>query len=307
MPRLKMKMSKGFTIINNTILRDSSIGSSPRGTYVTMLSMADGWNFTVRGLAKIMGEGVTKISNSLHVLEEKHYLKRVRVYENGRIVDWDYYLYDEPYPFDTADDKGSKPATQDSDLQDTDILDTENLNQVIQDFEKQYAYKRTNKEKSIKEISCEEESIDQSASNSDKAVTNAYKSDGSTDGYAKDQKIYTDIVKENIGFYDLSDWLGDEEEAEEIVQMIVRQICSKKPSEHICSQDFPREVVKSAMLKVDIIALENAIEQIKQTDNVRNYEKYLISTLFNEANGRHFKENSEARWADFAVKRDFGE
>ena len=90
MPRLKMKMSKGFTIINNTILRDSSIGSSPRGTYVTMLSMADGWNFTVRGLAKIMGEGVTKISNSLHVLEEKHYLKRVRVYENGRIVDWDY-------------------------------------------------------------------------------------------------------------------------------------------------------------------------------------------------------------------------
>ncbi|MCR5599414.1 MAG: hypothetical protein K6G33_01530 [Ruminococcus sp.] len=41
------------------------------------------------------------------------------------------------------------------------------------------------------------------------------------------------------------------------------------------------------------ICLENASEQIKHTDNVRNYEKYLISTLFNEANGRRFKENAE--------------
>ena len=37
--------------------------------------------------------------------------------------------------------------------------------------------------------------------------------------------------------------------------------------------EFPREVIKSAMLKVDRICLENAIEQIKQTDNVRNYER----------------------------------
>ena len=60
------------------------------------------------------------------------------------------------------------------------------------------------------------------------------------------------------------------------------------------------------MLKVDRICLENAIEQIKQTDNVRNFERYLISTLFNEANGKRFKENATDRWADYAVKRDFG-
>ena len=33
---------------------------------------------------------------------------------------------------------------------------------------------------------------------------------------------------------------------------------------------------------------------------------YLISTLFNEANGKRFKENAEGRWAEYAVKRDFG-
>lgn len=114
------------------------------------------------------------------------------------------------------------------------------------------------------------------------------------------------MVKTNIEFPYFAEWLGDEEEAEEIVQMIVRRICSRKKTERICGQDFPREVVKSAMLKVDINVLENAIEQMKRTDNVRNYESYLISTLFNEANGKRFKENAEGRWAEYAVKRDFG-
>lgn len=34
------------------------------------------------------------------------------------------------------------------------------------------------------------------------------------------------------------------EELDEIVQMIVRAICSRKKTERICGQDFPREVIK---------------------------------------------------------------
>ena len=56
---------------------------------------------------------------------------------------------------------------------------------------------------------------------------------------------------------------------------------------------------------LDHEAVKNAIEQMKRADNVRNYESYLISTLFNEANGKRFKENAEGRWAEYAVKRDF--
>lgn len=119
-------------------------------------------------------------------------------------------------------------------------------------------------------------------------------------------KIYTEVVKENIDFDYFVEWLGDEEEAEEIVQMMVRQICSRKKTERICGEDFPREVVKSSMLKVDIVVLQNALEQIKQIDGVKKKEPYLISTLFNEANNKHYNENAEGRWAEYAVKRDFG-
>ena len=119
-------------------------------------------------------------------------------------------------------------------------------------------------------------------------------------------------MKSNIENDDYALWAEESDDymtvrdLNEIVQMIVRAICFRKKTERICGQEFPREVIKSAMLKVDRICLENAIEQIKQTDNVRNYERYLISTLFNEANGRSFRENAETRSVDYAVKRDLG-
>ena len=128
----------------------------------------------------------------------------------------------------------------------------------------------------------------------------------------QEKEIYTKVVKSNIENDDYALWAEDSDgymtvsELDDIVQMIVRAICSRRKTERICGQEFPCEVIKSAMLKVDRICLENAIEQIKQNDNVRNYERYLISTLFNKANGRSFKENAETRSVDFAVKRDLG-
>ena len=125
-------------------------------------------------------------------------------------------------------------------------------------------------------------------------------------------ELKTEVVKSNIEYADYALWAEESngymsvDELDEIVQMIVRAICSRKKTERICGQEFPREVIKAAMLKVDRICLKNAIEQMKQTDNVRNYERYLISTLFNKANGRSFRENAEDRSVDYAVKRDFG-
>ena len=213
---------------------------------------------------------------------------------------------------DTYDEDGDvstvsvKKAPQGAEKQGIENLPLEILPIEIQAVENQG---QINTKKKIKknQILSDQVSINQSPSDSEKVVENVEsQTDGLIDGYISEKEVYTDVVKTNIEFPYFAEWLGDEEEAEEIVQMIVRRICSRKKTERICGQDFPREVVKSAMLKVDINVLENAIEQMKRTDNVRNYESYLISTLFNEANGKRFKENAEGRWAEYAVKRDFG-
>lgn len=54
MPKLKKKLTENFTIINNTVLRDKRMGCTERGAYVTLVSMADDWNFSIRGLAVVV-------------------------------------------------------------------------------------------------------------------------------------------------------------------------------------------------------------------------------------------------------------
>ena len=315
MPKLKKKLTGNFTIISNVVLRDRRMGCTERGAYVTLMSMADDWNFSIRGLAAIMPDGVSKISAALKKLETFGYLRRERVFENGKIKDWVYYIYDEPCNGTTPDSGDVENSdffdSQDTDLSDTDNQDAENQHQEETHLEKPHDYIITKEEKSKKEVSCDQVSIDQSASAYETTVEKS-SDDGSIDGYIREKEIYTEVVKSNIEYDDYAFWAMDSDgymtvdELDEIVQMLVRAICSGKKTERICGQDYPREVIKSAMLKVDRVCLENAIEQIKQTDNVRNYERYLISTLFNEANGRNFKENAETRNVEYAVKRDFG-
>ena len=74
MPKLKKKLTGNFTIINNTVLRDKRMGCTERGAYVTLVSMADDWNYSIRGLAAIMPDGVTKISCALKRLEMLGYI-----------------------------------------------------------------------------------------------------------------------------------------------------------------------------------------------------------------------------------------
>lgn len=86
-------------------------------------------------------------------------------------------------------------------------------------------------------------------------------------GYVSEQTVYSDVVRQDIDYPNFSEWFGDEK-AEEIVQMIIRQICSRKKTERICGQNFPREIIKSAMLKVDIEVLQITIEQIQRIDSI---------------------------------------
>ena len=71
-------------------------------------------------------------------------------------------------------------------------------------------------------------------------------------------------------------------------------------------QKYPREVVKSAMLKLNIYHVQNVIQQMEEVLNIRNYEAYLISSLYNEVISYNFKRNAESRAISYNVGRMFG-
>ena len=320
----RVNKNANYTVMSNYHLRSTNLSLKAIGLLSKVLSLPENWDYSISGLTAICKEKETAIKAALDELKHWGYLVVTKLMPNetnsGRIeYVYDFYEYSEKdtpdadqNDDDTYDEDGDvstvsvKKGSQGAGKQGIENLPLEILPIEIQAVENQG---QINTKKKIKknQILSDQVSINQSPSDSEKAVENVEsQTDGLIDGYISEKEVYTDVVKTNIEFPYFAEWLGDEEEAEEIVQMIVRRICSRKKTERICGQDFPREVVKSAMLKVDINVLENAIEQMKRTDNVRNYESYLISTLFNEANGKRFKENAEGRWAEYAVKRDFG-
>ncbi len=318
----RVNKNANYTVMSNYHLRSMNLSLKAIGLLSKVLSLPENWDYSIAGLTSICKEKETAIRAALKELKDWGYLTVTKMMPNetasGRIeYVYDFYEYSEKdkhaetqYSTDAYAEDGDtevsseKNPRQVAEKQGIENLHLENLQVEIQGVENQRQLNTKEKIKK-KQVQKDEISIHQSSpQGEDKAVEN--QTDGLTDKYISERKVYTEVVKSNINFFSFSEWLDDEQEAEEIVQIIVRAICSQKPTERICGQEFPREVVKSAMLKVDIICLENAIEQIKQTDDVRNFERYLLSTLFNEANNRHFKENAGNRWAEYAVKRDFG-
>lgn len=308
MPKLKKKVSRDFTTIHNAMVRDRNLGATERGVLLTMLSLPDSWDFSIKGLTAILPDGYTKISTALKKLEKAGYLIRERIYSDGKICDWEYTFSDEPMISQNIE------SVEDDIIfcpQESEKQETENLIQDSQKLEKRRTNKINNNQIKNNQVFMNQISINQSETDSGKTVEN--QNDGLMDGYTGEKQIYTEVVRSNIEYDEYREWINlfangymTVNELDEIVEIIVRAICSRKPVECICGQDFPREVIKSAMLKVDRTCLEHAIDAMKRTDNIRNHERYLLSTLFNEANNKHFKSNAENRNVNYAIQRDFG-
>ena len=87
---------KDYTLIENACLRDKALDIAERGLLVTMLSLPDSWDFNGVGLSSILPCGKSKVYSTLNKLETAGYLKRRRVYENGKVSDWEYHICGRP-------------------------------------------------------------------------------------------------------------------------------------------------------------------------------------------------------------------
>ncbi|MCR5727874.1 MAG: helix-turn-helix domain-containing protein [Lachnospiraceae bacterium] len=82
---LKNKTQADFTQISNTILADKTMSMRERGVLCTLCSLADGWQFSVEGLATLCLDGKDAIRKSIDQLEELGYLTRTKTRDaNGK-------------------------------------------------------------------------------------------------------------------------------------------------------------------------------------------------------------------------------
>ncbi len=267
----RVEKNKNYTTMSNYHLRDPDLSNKARGLLSTMLSLPDNWDYTTRRLAKICKDGVNGITAQLKELEQYGYLIRNRIRDtSGRIVDMEYIIYERPHP---ASPDTEKPDMVKPDMvkPDTGLPRPETPAQINID-------KRSTDE-TITDLSSTHSIPSDETRPSVLAALEAKRKETEY----RDTDVYREIIKENIGYdYLLSDLPYDHDRLEEILELLVETVCSTKKYIRVAGSDYPAEVVRSRLLKLDMEHIKFVFDCLKEnTTKIRNIKQYLLTTLYN--------------------------
>ena len=102
------------------------------------------------------------------------------------------------------------------------------------------------------------------------------------DGMAE-RRSYESYFRDALEFeYLLQQYPYDRETLQEILDLLVDTICTKREYIRIASDDRPRDVVKSRFMKLDSSHIQYVLDCLKEnTTDVRNIKQYLLAALYN--------------------------
>ena len=94
---------------------------------------------------------------------------------------------------------------------------------------------------------------------------------------------YRGLIRENIGYDDfVREHPYDAAQLDEMVELMVETVCSKKKNIRVAGNDFPQAVVKSRLLKLDGEHIRFVFDCLREnTTQVRNMKQYLLTVLYN--------------------------
>lgn len=271
----RVEKNRGYTVMSNHHLKDTSLTLKSKGLLSMMLSLPDEWNYTTRGLAAICKEGVDSIGSALRELEKQGYIIRNQLRDSrGRISDTEYIIYEQPqHNPDTPAPDTDTPDTENPylDNSDTDEPYLENPAQLITNR------LTTNQEKKdllITEVSNPNQSY-LAGGTSTTAET------GLDWMGCENITELRELVLDNLE-YEFVRKTHDRERLDEIVDIIVETLCSTKPIINISGEEYPARLVKEKLLRLDSSHIDYVFECLQKTTTyVRNIKRYLLATLFN--------------------------
>ena len=269
----RIEKTRDYTVMSNHHLRDKSLSLKAKGLLSLMLSLPEEWDYTTKGLARICKDGVDSICAGVRELEEHGYVIRQRVRNpNGQLGAIEYTILEQPRPPEPEKPKRENP-----------VLDNpEQAYPVLEEPEQgnpaQLNTNRSSKEKSKKDLSSTEGS--NPVLSSPKAPRG---SDGMGRDWMRERESYRELILENIEYdYLIQNHRLDRDRLDELVELMVDTVCSRRETIRIAGDDYPAEVVKSRFLKLDSSHIEYVLDRMREnTTYVRNIKKYLLAALYN--------------------------
>ncbi len=263
----RIEKTRDYTVMSNYHLRDRLLSLKTKGLLSLMLSLPEDWDYTMKGLARICKDGIDSISGGIRELETHGYLVRARVRnENGQLGSIEYTILEQPKePAQTPAPIREKPIRENP-IQVKPMLDA-----PIQENPAQLNTKEQNKELSITQGS----SPIPSSPPTPRERTGR-------DGM-RERESYRELILENIEYDILTQNAQlDKARLDELVELMVDTVCSKRQTIRIAGDDYPAEVVKSRFLKLAASHIEYILDRMREnTTYVRNIKKYLLAALYN--------------------------
>ena len=289
----RVEKTRDYTVMSNHHLRNTDLSLKAKGLLSLMLSLPENWDYTTKGLACICKDGIDSINSGVKELEVNGYVIRRRLRnEKGQLTTTEYTIFEQPQTLDMTDTppKGENPIldnpilgnkTQEKPILEnpilgkpkqaepilgnphqlsTNILNTNSLNTDLLNMEVSNPYPsnlyQSNKEPQEKKMRYDEIGCDSPAE-------------------------IKKMVLENIEYRYIKD-NHNRERLDEIVDLMVETLCSTKATINVAGDDYPAQLVKEKLLRINCLHIDYVFECLdKTTTYIRNIRRYLLATLFN--------------------------
>ena len=266
----RVERTHNYTVMSNYHLRDKSLSLKAKGLLSQMLSLPEDWDYTLAGLARINAEGKDAIRAAVNELEKAGYVTRSRTRdEKGRLSGAEYIIREQPVF--SAEPALEEPVSGNPTLEETAQLNKDKNKKPDSQNTESFPFPSAPSTAHVPASVEQPEAKEKKRKNHRESV-----SQGEMDAYRE-------LIRENID-YDgfLRDRPYDTGQLDEMVELMVEAVCSKKKNIRVAGNDFRQAVVKSRLLKLDGEHIRFVFDCLREnTTQVRNMKQYLLTVLYN--------------------------
>lgn len=268
----RVQKTEDYTVMSNYHLRDKGLSLKAKGLLSQMLSLPEDWDYTLSGLSYINKESKDAIRSAVKELETAGYvIRRQTIDANGKFSVNEYIIYERPVavpplPIPSSGAPLSEnPTTGKPSSENPTQLNTKKSNTEKQNTDGQNT-----------------DSLPIPSAPSQQQIRQTERKRKETMS-SESMELYREMILENIE-YDLLKKQVDPytEDLDEIVELMVETVCSNRESTRVAGSDFPHEVVKSRLLKLNSEHISFVMQCMREnTTKIRNMKQYLLTALFN--------------------------
>ena len=321
---IKQEVTENFFMLSNMIMMDGSLAINERGLLVTLYSLPKTWDFSIRGMTKILPNGERAITTALRKLESKRYVKCTYYRDKNGRFKTDIELF---YHIKNAKNSEIFAETDNVENLDEDNAAIEEI--TVEEVEKNATSEESHvnpiddckiektHENPVKEPKTFKEQLvamiakrnDENRTNTvtpclkfsrkvrkntekfiKKDKMNKYNNNNNITNFVTAEEIenWRKIVKENIEYDSLAIDCksgcikSDVKQLDEIVEIMVEAVSSKRKSLRVCGENISQEVVKSRLLKLVFSDIKYVMTCLSEnTTKIYNIKSYILTALYN--------------------------